>query len=73
MHTVGREIGRETLKNLKNEKCTLQDVEYGKKTEKCVKWDTYTVGPKIWREKLKRVENKKCTLQDLEQGDKTGK
>ena len=33
-----------------------------KKTEKCVKWDTYTVGPKIWREKLKRVENKKCTL-----------
>ena len=44
-----------------------------KKTEKCVKWDTYTVGPKIWREKLKRVENKKCTLQDLEYGDKIRK
>ena len=23
----------ETLKNVKNEKCTLQDLEYGKKTE----------------------------------------
>ena len=34
MHTVGREIGRETLENLKNEKYTLQDLDYGEKTEK---------------------------------------
>ena len=26
-------ICRETLKNLKNEKCTLQDLDYGEKTE----------------------------------------
>ena len=33
-HTVGVEIWRETLKNAKNKKCTLQDLEYGKKNEK---------------------------------------
>ena len=35
-HTVGCEIWQETLKKLKNEKCTLQDLEYGEKTEKNV-------------------------------------
>ena len=28
-HTVGYEIWLETLKNVKNEKCTLWDLEYG--------------------------------------------
>ena len=30
-HTVGHETYRETVKNVKNEKCTLQDLEYAKK------------------------------------------
>ena len=32
-HTLGHEIWQETLKNVKNVKCTLQDMEYGEKTE----------------------------------------
>ena len=42
-HTVGREISREILNNEKNEKCTLQDLEYGEKTEKNVENETNTV------------------------------
>ena len=30
-HMVGHEIWRETLKNVQNEKHTLQELEYGKK------------------------------------------
>ena len=37
MHTVGPGIWLETLKRLENEKCTLQDLEYGEKTEKMLK------------------------------------
>ena len=33
-HTVGRKIWQESLKNVKNEKYTLQDLDYGEKTEK---------------------------------------
>ena len=44
---VGNGIWRETLKNVKNEKCTLQDLAYGKKTNKRGKRDTHTVGPGI--------------------------
>ena len=47
MHTVGAGIWQETLKNVENKKCTLQDMEYGEKTEKCGKRDTNTVGPRI--------------------------
>ena len=47
-HTVGHGIWRETLKNLKNEKCTLQELEYGKKTDKEEKCEKYLVGPGIW-------------------------
>ena len=35
--TVEREIWQETLKNVKNEKYTLQELEYSEKTEKCGK------------------------------------
>ena len=35
---------RETLKNDENVKCTLYDLEYGQKTEKCGKWETHTIG-----------------------------
>ena len=34
MQSVGPEIWRETLKNVENEKCTLQDMEYVKKSWK---------------------------------------
>ena len=34
MDTLGSGIGQETLKNIENEKYTLQDLEYGKKPEK---------------------------------------
>ena len=34
MHTVGPGIWRETLKKKKNENCTLQELEYGEKTDK---------------------------------------
>ena len=37
MHTAGPGIWRETLKNVEYKKCTLQDMEYGEKTEKCGK------------------------------------
>ena len=30
---VGRGIWLETVKNVKNEKCTLYDLKYGKKTD----------------------------------------
>ena len=33
MHTLGLGLWQETLKNFENEKCTLQDLEYGEKTE----------------------------------------
>ena len=45
---VGPGIWRETLKNGKNEKCTLQDLEYGKKTDQQGKLETHMVGPGIW-------------------------
>ena len=61
-HTLGLEIWCETLKKLKNEKCTLQDLEYGKKNENHGKWETHTVGSEIWQEILINVKNEKCTL-----------
>ena len=33
-HTVGRGIWRETVKDVKYEKYTLQDLDFGEKTEK---------------------------------------
>ena len=50
-HTVGCGIWRETVNNVKNEKCTQQDLVYGQKNAKCGKCDKHTVGPGIWREK----------------------
>ena len=44
---VGPGIWQETLKNLKNEKCTLQGLEYGKKTDQQEKLETHMVGPGI--------------------------
>ena len=40
MHTVGPKIWRETLKSMESEKCTLQDLDYGEKTENHGKLET---------------------------------
>ena len=49
MHTEGPGIWRK-LKITENEKYTLQDVGYGKKTEKGGKFIKTTVGHGIWQE-----------------------
>ena len=58
---------------MENEKCTLQDLEFGEKPDQQGKLETHMVEPGIWRETLKNVQNEKNTLQDLEYGKKTKK
>ena len=48
---------KKSLKNVKNEKCTLNDLVYGKKTENHGKWEMHTLGREIQRGKLKKLEN----------------
>ena len=43
-----------SLKNVKNEKSTLKDLEYGEKREKCRKREMNTVGGETWRGNLKK-------------------
>ena len=43
-----------SLKKVKNEKCTLQDLDYRKKTEKREKLEMHTLVPVIWRVKLRK-------------------
>ena len=45
-----------SLTNVKNEKCTLKDLEYGEKTEHHGKLEIQTLGREIWRRILKKVE-----------------
>ena len=71
MHTVGREIGRETLENLKNEKYTLQDLDYGEKTEKTCKMRQKHCRNWNMARNTENGENEKCTLQNLEYREKT--
>ena len=52
-------------------KNTLQDLEYGKKTDQKVKLVTHMAGPGIWQETLKNVENEKHILYGLYSGEKT--
>jgi hypothetical protein len=47
---------------MKNEKCTLCELEYGKKTKKEEKCEKDLVGPGIWQVTLKNVKNEKQTL-----------
>ena len=56
---VGHGIWQEIVKN---EKCTLQDLEYVKKTDQLGKVANLLVGPVIWQETLKKVENEIHTL-----------
>ena len=46
-----------SLKNVKNEKCTLKDLEYGEKSENHGKGEIHTSGREICRGKLKKVKN----------------
>ena len=46
-----------SLKNVKNEKCTLKDLEYGEKTENHGNGEIQPLGREIWRGKLKKMEN----------------
>ena len=50
------------MKNGENEKCTLQDLEYGEKTENHGKLETHTVGHEIRQETLKNMKNEKYTV-----------
>ena len=42
-HTVGPGLCQRTVKYVQNEKCTIQDLEYGNKTEKRGKRDANTL------------------------------
>ena len=46
-----------TMKNLKNDKCTQQDLEYGEKTENQGKCKIHTLVREIRGGILKKVEN----------------
>ena len=56
---VGHGIWQEIVKN---EKCTLQDLEYVKETDQHGKVENHLVGPVTWQETLKIVENEIHTL-----------
>ena len=64
-NTLGPGLWRETLKNVKNKNCTLQDMVYGKKTDQKGKSETHILGPGIWRETVKNIQKKKDTVQEL--------
>ena len=46
-----------SLKNVKNEKCTLKDLEYGEQTENHGKREVQTLGLELCGGKLKKKEN----------------
>ena len=48
---------KKSLKNVKNEKCTLSDLEYGEKTENHGKLEIHTLGRVILQGKRKKLEN----------------
>jgi hypothetical protein len=50
------------MKKVKNGKCTLEDLEYVKKTDQLGKLENHLVGPVIWQETQKMVENEIHTL-----------
>ena len=51
------------LKSVEKETQTLQDLEYGKKSDQQENRETHIVGP--GQETVKNVKNEICTLQDL--------
>ena len=70
---IGSGIWQETLKRGKNEKCSLQDLEYGQKTEEMLKMrDTHFRTCNMAR-KLTSEENENLTWQDLDMARNTEK
>ena len=62
MHTVGPGIWEDILRIVKNEQCTLYDLDSALKTEKREKGDTHMGEPGIWREnrKMCKMRHKHC-------------
>ena len=58
-YLVGPGIQRETLKIVKNEKCTQKDLKYGVKIQKCGKWVAHTLGPWICPQKWQMMKMRK--------------
>ena len=54
-------VGRNT-ENVKNDKGTLQEMEYGEKSNKRRKWKTHMLGHEIWQETLKNVQDEKHAM-----------
>ena len=67
---IGSGIWQETLKRGKNEKCSLQDLEYGQKTEEMLKMRDTHFRTCNMASKLTSEENENLTWQDLEYGKK---
>ena len=69
-HKVGPPTWLETLRNVENEKCTLQDQGYGEKHSKT--WKMRNAHCRTWsmEGKVKIMENENNKLQDVEYGEK---
>ena len=70
---IGSGIWRETLKRGKNEKCSLQDLEYGQKTEEMLKMRDTHFRTCNMASKLTSEENENLTWQDLDMARNTEK
>ena len=70
LHMVGTKKWRETLKNLKKNKCTLNELEYGQKSEKTMKMRHTQCRTWNMAIKLTNEENENLTWQELEYGEK---
>ena len=63
-------IWPETLKNVKKDKCTLKDLEYGQKSEKTMKMRHTHCRTWNMARKLTNEENENLTWEELEYGKK---
>ena len=66
-HCLTQNMARK-MKNVENEKHTLQDLDHGEKPEKTWKMrHTHTVGPGLWGENSKtwKMSQKHCRTQNI--------
>ena len=70
MYTLGPGLWQEILKNVENEKCTIQDLKIGEKPEKSEKMRNAHCRSWNMVRKLKNVENETQKLYDLEYCEK---
>ena len=61
--------------NVKNEKYTLQELEYGKKTNKEENCEKHLVGPGLQREnlKMKKMRQKHCLTWNMVRNTENGR